>query len=184
MRHRCWPVSAVAPGSLLVAWALLAACGGGGATPSSTPAPTASAEPTATLIPVRSIRDVDFATRELAGELIRVAGGGEVDGARVLFGELIRGTGEQAIVIVDSGGTAGEIGAGVYRLVEGRPIRAQFIRYAGRIELRQELIVTLEGVYESGDAECCPSKLREVAYQWNGSTFAVITDQVVANPSR
>ncbi len=44
--------------------------------------------------------------------------------------------------------------------------------------------MTLEGVYAPGDPESSPSRLHEIAYRWNGSQFAVFTDQVIANPSR
>jgi hypothetical protein len=167
--------------------ALVAACGDGDeSTPTASATPTASptASPSPTPTPVSSLRDVDFTAPAIVGALIARAGGGEIDPTRVRFAQLIDGGPEEAVVIVDSGGTAGEIGAGVFRLVEGQPGLVQFFSYNGRLDLNRELIVTRAGVYEAGDADCCPSKLHEVTYQWNGTEFAVTTDQVVPNPSR
>lgn len=151
-------------------------------TPTPTATPSLSATPAGT--PVDSLRDVDFADPKVAGELIARAGGGDVRADRVRFAQLIANGPEEAIVIVDSGGTAGEIGAGVFRLTEGRPELVRFFSYSGRLDVNRELIVTREGVYSSGDAECCPSRLHEVTYQWDGAQFAVTTDQVVPNPDR
>ncbi len=92
----------------------------------------------------------------------------------------------EAVVVVESGGTLGDLGAAVFELVEGRPRIVGFIEAAGRIEVNEdlELIFTTEGVYETGDAECCPSKLREIAYGWDGERFAQVSDQVIDNPAR
>lgn len=174
-----WSWSACAIAAAL----LTTACGRAiDATPTSTPTVSATATPASA--PVTSLRDVDFSAPPFAGELIARAGGGEIDRDRVLFAQLIEGGPEEAVVIVDSGGTAGEIAAGVYRLEEGRPALVHFFSYNGRLGVNRELIVTREGVYAAGDPQCCPSQLHEVTYQWDGSRFAVTTDQVVPNPSR
>jgi hypothetical protein len=161
--------------------ALASACGGGEPVPVT---PTATPPPTPTATPVASLREVDFADPSIAGELIDRAGGGEVHQERVLFGDLIPGGDEEAVVIVDSGGTAGEIGAGVYRLTAAGPELVFFVQYTGRLELRRELIATTEGVYSPGDAQCCPSRLRETVYQWDGGEFVQLTEQVIDNPNR
>jgi hypothetical protein len=166
---------------------LLAACRGRNAQPiaSVSPSPTAlaTAQPTGTTVP--SIRAVNFADPSLAGDLIRRAGGGEVQQERVLFADLVGKDGlDEAVVIVDSGGTAGELGAGIYGLRDARPVLLQFFRYNGRIELRGDLVVTLEALPQPGDAQCCPSKLRETTYHWDGATFARLTQQEIANPAR
>lgn len=169
--------------------ALVVACSSGDEVtstpvPTATPPPTASATASPASTRVSSLRSVDFTDPTIAGELIDRAGGGTVDAEHVRFAQLIDDAAEEAVVIVHSGGTAGEIGAGVFRLVGGRPKLEHFFSYNGRLELRRELIVTREGVYEAGDADCCPSKLHEVTYQWDGSRFVVTTDQVVPNPAR
>lgn len=165
------------------------ACGGGeDGTPSpiSTAASTSIATATvgATQIaPVSSLREVAFDDPALVGPLIDAAGGGGVTGERVEFHDLVGGDGiEEAVVIVESGGTLGDLGAGVFALLDGAPQLVQFIATAGRIEVRLGLVVTIEGVWESDDPQCCPSQLRETSYQWDGARFVAITEQVVPNP--
>jgi len=161
--------------------ALAAACTGEEAKPRAifTPPPG----PTAT--PVTSLREVDFADRVFAAELVAPVQGGEVSRERVRFADLIGNDGvEEAVVIVESGGTAGEIGADVCRLREGRPQLIHFFRDAGRPELLRDAIPIREGVYSMGDAECCPSRLRETNYQWRGESFVLLSEQVVPNPAR
>lgn len=196
MSQRWWRGTAFAIGYALALGAALAlaACTGGKATPTPTatatatltPSPSPSASPLATATALlTSLHDVNFEAPAIAGPLIDRAGGGEVHQNRVLFADLIGHDGvDEAVAIVDSGGTAGEIGAGVFRLEEGRPVLVQFLRYNGHLEIRQGLIVTLEGVYAPGDPQSSPSKLREIAYRWDGTAFTVFTDQVIANPSR
>jgi hypothetical protein len=60
----------------------------------------------------------------------------------------------------------------------------QFIPVAGRIEVRFDLVVAIEGVWADGDPQCCPSRLRETSYQWDGARFVAITEQVVPNEDR
>jgi hypothetical protein len=173
---------------------LVVACGDGGSselTPTSTPpAPT---DPDATALPsdwpsgLSSLAEVDFSASPVVDELQRLANGGEVPPERVTLFDLI-GDDEvvEAVVVVESGGTLGDIGVAVYELVAGQPRLVTFVAAAGRVELNPdlELLFTLEGVYEAGDAECCPSKLREVAYGWNGERFAVVSDQTIENPDQ
>jgi len=175
---------------LLSCFVLLAvACTGGD--DASTPEVTASAAPgdgasaTATAAPISSLHDADFASPDLAGPLIDAAGGGEVPAERVHFADLVGNDGvDEAYVVVESGGTLGDLGVGVYFLEGGRPVLQQFIQTAGRVEFRLDLVVTLEGVWAAGDPQCCPSELRETSYQWDGQSFAAITEQVIPNPDR
>ena len=121
----------------------------------------------------------------MAGPLIDVAGGGEVTAERVHFADLVGEDGvDEAFVIVESGGTLGDVGVGVYVLEGGQAVMKQFIQTAGRVEFRLDLVVTLEGIWADDDAQCCPSELLERSYQWDGRQFAVITEQVVLNPSQ
>jgi len=168
--------------------ATVIACGDGElpGTATESPSPTASptAAPSAT-VPgaVASLREVDFTDSSIAGPLIDAAGGGEVRAERVQFRDVVAHDGvDEAIVIVESGGTMGDLGAGVFTLVEGQPTLVQFIATAGRIELRLDLVVAIEGVWAANDPQCCPSQLHEVSYQWDGARFTAITDQVVPNP--
>ena len=91
---------------------------------------------------------------------------------------------EEAVVVVESGGTTGDIGVAVYRLLEGAPELLFFQRLAGHVEVRLGLVVIQEGVYAGGEAECCPSQLRELAYGWRDGEFTLVSEQVVDNPQR
>ena len=106
----------------------------------------------------------------------------EMEPERTHFEDLIGDEGvEEAVVFVESGGTAGDVGAAIYRLVDGRAQLVQYIRAGGHVEVRLGLIVVQQGVYASGDAQCCPSSLRETAYGWDGERFAEVSTQVVPN---
>ena len=121
--------------------------------------PSATASPTPSQI--STLHEVDFSVVEIAGLLINAAGGGEVLRERVQFLDLTGDGVEEAVVVVESGGTLGDLGAGVFALIDGQPELVQFIPTAGRIEVRLGLVVAIEGVPSAGDAQCCPSQLRE-----------------------
>lgn len=147
--------------------------------------PTSDTSTPSTLAPIESLHEADFGAPELVGPLIDVAGGGEVTASRVHFADLVGEDGvEEAFVIVESGGTLGDVGVGVYVLQSRQAVMKQFIQTAGRVEFRLDLVVTLEGIWGNDDAQCCPSELLERSYQWDGRQFAVITEQVVPNPSQ
>ena len=145
----------------------------------STPAVTADAGP-----PVDSLREVDFEALPVAAALINRAGGGEVHAERVVFEDLTGDEREEAVVVVESGGTAGDLAVAIYRLQESRPLLALFAKTAGRVEVRLGLVVTSEGVFAADDARCCPSQLRERSYGWRDGEFVLLYDQNVDNPQR
>lgn len=147
----------------------------------STPAATSTADVGP---PVDSLREVDFEALPIAAELINRAGGGEVHAERVIFEDLTGDEREEAVVVIESGGTAGDLAVAVYRLQEGRPLLALFAKTAGRVEVRLGLVVTSEGVFAADDARCCPSQLRERAYGWREGEFVLLYDQNVDNPQR
>ena len=71
---------------------------------------------------------------------------------------------------------------------QGVPVLLGYIEGAGKVEVRLTgpvagVIAVLQGSYAPGDAQCCPSKLREQVFQWNVTQFAKITEQVVDNPT-
>jgi hypothetical protein len=144
---------------------------------------TAAPPATATPGPLASLRDADFTTPAVLAELFdRSGAAATVEPSRVHFEDLAGADGvEEAVVFVESGGTAGDLGAAVYHLEGGRAVLLQYIAAGGRVVVRLGLIVTQEGVYASDDAQCCPSQLRETAYGWNGEAFEVVSQQVVRN---
>ncbi len=174
---------------LLAAFGLLA-CGDGDA---STPAPTVivgtpTATPTATSTQAASdIRNVDFTDPSILGPVIDHFGGGEIEPRRIAYTDMTGDGVEEAVLFVESGGTAGDLGACVMTLDGGAPTVLGYVDAGGRVELRFPeagggVIVSREGVYEPGDAQCCPTNLRERTYRWDGDEFALLSDQVVKNP--
>src|SRR5690606_30531864 len=151
-------------------------------------ATTATTEATATpRTPITDARQIDFTDIALIGPLIDEFGGGEVDADRVQYVDLTRDGIEDAFVIVESGGTAGDVGAALVTVEDGEALVAGYIRTGGRIEVRFPkvgggIVVTTEGVWEPGDAECCPSNLRESTYEWDDGEFVLRDEQVVDNP--
>ena len=167
----------------LLAAALLAACGDATGTREAGVA-TAVATATPPPPPLATLRDADFTAPHFVAELLALAGGGEVPLERVQFEDLTGDGIEEAGVIVESGGTLGDIGVAVYRLVEGRAELAFFQQLTGHVEVRLGLLVTQEGVYGEGDARCCPSRLREAVFGWRDGEFRRLSEQVIDNPGR
>ncbi len=171
-------IAALSLAALSLATLLLAGCLD--AEPPAAPLAPASPDAPGTLT---SLREADFTTAEVRAQLFEFSGtAAEVEPARTHFEDLIGDDGvEEAVVFVESGGTAGDVGAAIYRLVDGRAQLVQYIRAAGHVEVRLGLIVVQQGVYAPGDAQCCPSSLRETAYGWDGERFAEVSTQVVPN---
>ena len=154
------------------------------AIPTATATATRMVTPTATPLTVDSVREIDFTDPLVIGPLIDAAGGGEVSAERVVYEDLTGDGVEEAVVIVESGGTQGDIGFGVYSVDEDSIATLAFSERArGRVEVRVGVIVAIEGVFAAGDAECCPSQLREVTYRWDGSGFSQVSEQVIDNPA-
>lgn len=178
----------------LVAAAFVVACGEGGdaVTPTSTPPTTATSTPPETPIPtgtapITAAEDIDFTDPAVIGPIIDHFGGGEIDPSRVQYVDLTRDGNEDAFVIVESGGTAGDVGAALLTVEEGDPQVAGYIETGGRVEVRFPevgggIVVTTQGVWAPGDAECCPSNLRESTYEWEDGAFVLQNEQVVDNP--
>ncbi|GMU40262.1 MAG: hypothetical protein AMXMBFR23_11280 [Chloroflexota bacterium] len=172
---------------LALAAAALVACSGDEATP--TPAPTATASPTATSAGLESVREVDLTDVVLLGPIIDHFGGGQVEPARTTYVDVTGDGREEAVLFVESGGTQGDVGVAVVQVDGGNASVLGYVPASGRVELAQPeagggVIVTREGIWKPGDAECCPSELRERFYQWDGTAFAVTVDQVIPNPNR
>ena len=151
---------------------LLASCGDDGdeADPPGAPATGAS------------LREVDFTDAALAAELINRAGGGEIVPERTVFEDLDGDGVEEAVVIVESGGTAGDLAAGIFRSTADGPELAYFAQSGGRVEVRVGVVIFQSGIWGPDDPGCCPSQLREVGVGWNGDAFVELSDQIVDAP--
>lgn len=118
-------------------------------------------------------------------EVRRHFNGGEVEPKRVAYADLTGDGVEEALVVVESGGTAGDLGAAVYGAAAGRVSVVAWIDRAGHIELRlpnvgptSAFIVVEQGIYAPGDANCCPSRIRETALRWDGAAFVTLSEQI------
>jgi hypothetical protein len=152
------------------------------ASPSPTPSPPADPAPT-----VSAVQEINFSDPNLIGPVIDEFGGGEVLPERVIYTDMTGDGVDEAVVIVESGGTMGDLGVAIFEVRDGRAGVMQFIHAGGRIDVRFAdvglgILVALEPVYAAGDPQCCPSQLQETVYQWDGEQFAVITEQVIDNP--
>ena len=165
---------------------LLAACqpdsGVSVGRPSATPSPMPTATATA-----QSARGIDFTSPAISGPIIAHFKGGQITRDRITYADLTGDKVDDAVVVVESGGTGGDLGAAVFSAVEGQPKLLGYVDRAGKVEVRLAgpvagVIVVTEGVYGPSDARCCPSKLHEVVLQWDGKQLKVVTDQVIDNP--
>lgn len=186
-RGRAWPSAARAAllACAVLAPGLLAGCDWN-RSPAPTTTPTATPTATATTT-AQSARGVDFSDPAVTDPIIEHFAGGQIPPARVAYADLTGDGVEEAVAIVESGGTAGDLGAAVLGMAEGRPRLLGYIDHAGRVEVRLTgpvagVIAVTQGVYAPADARCCPSRLREIVEQWDGERFAVVTDQVIDNP--
>ncbi len=187
MRRRAMTRMALA--ALGAATLLLAGCGGGSS--SIVQAPTASPSPSASATPgtLTSARGIDFRDAAVLAPIVKHFGGGEVTPERVVYADLTGDHVEEAVAIVESGGTAGDLGAAVFTVQQGHAQLLGYVDRGGHITVTfgtavAGLINVQQGVYAAGDPQCCPTQLRETVYQWNGEQFAVETEQVITNPNR
>lgn len=177
---------------------VVAACGGSGAgsstatstTPpvaSSTAAAPLSSQTVATPRTPRTIRSFDLASDANVQQLVRETGGEFVPG-EVIYADLTGDGDDEAIVPIDSGGTAGTI---AYIVLTGGPdgtiallrhlpnpdVPGVSVRVEGR-----KLIETMP-VYGQDDPNCCPSKLRVTEYRWDGTTLGQDSMRIIDNPA-
>ena len=137
----------------------------------------------------QSARSIDFKNSAVVGRIIDHFKGGQVTPERITYVDVTGDRVDDAVVVVESGGTAGDLGAAVFSVEDGKPKLLGYIDRAGKVEVRlggavAGVLVVTQGVYAPTDAQCCPSKLREIVLQWDGRQFAVVTDQVIDNPRR
>ncbi len=172
----------------LLVVALLAGCQRESGVSVGRSSPTPSPTPTATAA-AQSARSIDFTSAAVSGPIIEHFKGGQIPKERITYADLTGDRVDDAVVVVESGGTGGDLGAAVFSAVEGRPVLLGYVDRAGKVEVRLAgpvagVIVVTEGVYDPSDARCCPSKLHEVVLQWDGKQLAVVTDQVIDSPRR
>lgn len=184
MRRLTIPMGAGA--ALLAAALILGGCTG---TADSEPSPTAPATATGTVAPAaRPAQQLDFTSTAVLAPILDRFGGGEVPVERIEYVDFTGDGVDEAFVVVESGGTMGDFGAVVVQNVGGAPAVLGVIEGA-RVETRFPdigggVVVSLDGIWEAGDPQCCPSNLRERVYQWDGRAFMVVIDQVVPNEQR
>ena len=173
----------LAPTILLAASAVLT-CRTDKPQPIPTPTPTAIATPAG--VPAQNLREVDWESPAVLDDLRKHFNGGEVEQKRVAYADLTGDGKEDALVIVESGGTAGDIGAAVYSLSAGRASVLAWIDRGGQIELRlpntgpnSALIIVNQGLFAAGDTNCCPSRIKETTLRWDGSAFAIFGEQTL-----
>ena len=154
--------------------------------PEPAPTPTATATATPVGFPAQDLRSIDWKSAAVLDELRKHFNGGEVEPKRVAYADLTGDGQEDALVIVESGGTLGDLGAAVYSLSAGRASVLAWIDRGGQIELRlpnvgpnSALIIVKQGLFAAGDANCCPSRIKETTLRWDGSAFAIFGEQTV-----
>lgn len=164
----------------LVGGVVLVWCTGSRDSATTTASPKAAGS--LTPVPPVSLREVDFSGRPFDRDLVDRAGGGQVASDRVRYIDLTGDGREEAVVIVESGGTLGDIGVGVFSAQGPGIVMAYFRKFSGRVEIRGTTIVVIEGTPAAGDAACCPAQLKETTIEWRGTAFEVTSEKLVKNP--
>jgi hypothetical protein len=96
--------------------------------------------------------------------------GGFVD-PNVMFGDLDGDGKQDAVVLVDSGGSAGIVALYIFSSYGGGQLQIAYrnqrlYRGAARLNPGPELVYTLPG-YNVGDELCCPSAYIETTIRWS-----------------
>ena len=87
----------------------------------------------------------------------------------------------------------GDLGAAVFDVQAGKPRLLGYVDGTGRVEVTfgqggaqgvSGLVNVKQGVFAPADAACCPSRLKETVYRWDGAKFAAISTQTLPNPPR
>jgi hypothetical protein len=168
----------------LLAGGALTGCSGSGDSLTSSPTPTAGVKSSALVpVPAGSLREVDFSGPPFDLDLMTRAGGGQVPRERIRYADLTGDGVEEAIVIVESGGTLGDIGVGVFRAQGAGIGLAYFSKLGGRVDIRGTALVLIEGAPAPGDAACCPAQLKETTVEWRGAAFQVTSERLITNPT-
>lgn len=191
--HRCVPKRRLLALTLAAATFALGCRSEKAASPQTSPSPVPTASASASATPggvvAGGVREVNWGSAAVLDEVRKHFNGGEVEPKRVAYADLTGDGVEEALVVVESGGTAGDLGAAVYRAAAGRVSVLAWIDRAGHIALRlpnvgpnSAFIAVGQGIYAPGDANCCPSRIREIALRWDGAGFVTMSDQTLPAP--
>ncbi len=132
------------------------------------------------------IFDADFSEAPEIAEFLSAAGGEIVDNA-IVFADLTGDGAEEAVVPISSGGTAGDIAYFVYTIAGGDlTLLKDVTPETGRVQVEvnaEGQLVERQPVYGPDDPECCPGQVRVRTYEWDGSDFALVSDETVPGSS-
>jgi hypothetical protein len=152
------------------------------------PAADKSDELSPSLGGAQAIQDLDLSkVPQIAA--FALSTGGVIELKLTQYGDLTDDGKDEALVPVGSQGTFGPLAYFVVALDEGWP---QVIwQRAGDggpngivVQLREGALVATEGLYAPEDALCCPSRLRETYFAWDGEQFVVIETREVASTNQ
>ena len=168
---------------LLLAAALVVACGTKEAEREATASPPPAATATATSEP--SIDEVDFSQVPAVEDLL-ASTGGRLLPQEVVLTDLTGDGAPEAVVPINSGGSGGDIAYAVFSYRDGDLEEILSVKpEAGRVSLSVQdgMLVDTQPVYAPEDPLCCPSQLRHTFYRWDGSELAVDHLETEETPS-
>jgi len=144
--------------------------------------------PTTTILPATAadILAVDFSRVEEVRKLIDSIGGGEVLPGEVIFADLTGDDKPEAVVRIASGGTAGDVAYAVFAYRDGKLTALLTVRpETGRVQVAVEggVLKETQPLYGPEDPLCCPSRLQNTYYRWDGQALAVDRQETVDNPT-
>jgi hypothetical protein len=165
---------------LILAVAFSIACGDGGA-PDAEPAEPPPPGDT------DAIRGVDFQSVPEVQTLLRQLGSARVDADSIIYGDLTGDQREEAAVPIDSGGSLGNVAFLVFSHRAGVPavILTRTLDSSSGIVMRVEggKLIETRGEFGPEDPFCCPSKLRQTSFRWDGTVLQVEREEMITNPA-
>ena len=149
-----------------------------------TPTPAATFQPTFTPAATPDIRDADLSRQpDLTALLQRL--GGELVTSDILYVDLTGDGGEEAILPISSGGTAGNLAFIVLSYRDGKlAALLTEVPEAGslRVEVDDHNLVEVLPVYSDGDTPGFPSQIKRIYYNWKSGALIAGREETVDNP--
>ena len=149
-----------------------------------TPTPAATFQPTSTPAATPDIRDADLSRQpDLTALLQRL--GGELVTSDILYVDLTGDGGEEAILPISSGGTAGNLAFIVLGYRDGKlAALLTEVPEAGslRVEVDDHHLVEVLPVYSDGDTPGFPSQIKRIYYDWKSGALIAGREETVDNP--